>query len=90
MRRYSRTSGYKEGAVIALADTNQFIADNMDSLAQDIAMGEGEYLDTLTDMLGVSDKVAFKSSAQANFSDIFASADVTAEEVSAKIYALAI
>lgn len=84
------TSGYKEGAVIALADTNQFIADNMDSLAQDIAMGEGEYLDTLSDMLGVSDKVAFKSSAQASFSDIFASADVTAEEVSAKIYALAI
>ena len=86
----SGTSGYQEGAVIALADTNRFIADNLDSLAQDIAMGEGEYLDTLADMLAVSDKASFKSSVQANFSDIYSSSDVTAEEVSAKIYALVI
>ena len=84
------TLGYEEGAAIALADTNRFIADNMDNLAQDIAMGEGEYLDVLSDMLAVSDKAAFKSTVQANFNNIYSSSEVTAEEVSAKIYALVI
>lgn len=84
------TLGYEEGATIALADTNRFIADNMDNLAQDIAMGEGEYLDVLSDMLAVSDKAAFKSTVQANFNNIYSSSEVTAEEVSAKIYALVI
>lgn len=84
------TLGYEEGAAIALADTNRFIADNMDSLAQDIAMGEGEYLDTLSDMLAVSDKATFKTNLQANFNNIYSSSEVTAEEVSAKIYSLVI
>ncbi|WP_296322498.1 DUF3015 family protein [Treponema sp. UBA3813] len=82
------TLGYEEGAAIALADTNRFIADNMDNLAQDIAMGDGEYLDVLADMLAVSDKATFKSTLQANFNDIYSSSDVSATEVSAKIYAL--
>lgn len=82
------TLGYEEGATIALADTNRFIADNMDNLAQDIAMGDGEYLDVLADMLAVSDKAAFKSTVQANFDNIYSSSDVTSTEVSAKIYAL--
>ena len=84
------TLGYEEGAAIALVDTNRFIADNMDNLAQDIAMGQGEYIDVLSDMLAVSDKVAFKNTLQANFNNIYSSSDVTAEEVSAKIYALVI
>ena len=82
------TSGYEEGAEIALADTNRFIAANMDNLANDIAAGDGEYLEVLSDMLKVSDKAAFKSSLQANFSNIYSSSDVSAQEVSAKIYAL--
>ena len=86
----SGTLGYREGEAIALADTNRFIADNMDSLAQDIAMGEGEYLDVLSDMLAVSDKATFKSNLQANFNSIYSSSEVTAEEVSAKIYAFVI
>ena len=40
----SGTSGYKEGAVIAMNDTEIFIAKNMDNLATDIARGEGEYV----------------------------------------------
>ena len=82
------TSGYEDGAAIALADTNRFIAENMDNLANDIAVGDGEYLDTLADMLAVSDKAAFKNTVQANFTNIYSSSDVTATEVSAKIYAL--
>ena len=82
------TSGYQNGAKIGKAETNTFIAENMDALAADIAKGEGEYLDTLAAMLEVADPVAFKVSAQAHFDDIFASPDVSAEEVSEKIYAL--
>lgn len=79
------TSGYN-GGLIGKAETDQFIADNLDALAVDIASGDGEYVDALSSMLNVSDAVAFKSTLQENFDNIFTSADVSAEEVSSKIY----
>lgn len=79
------TSGYDKG-LVSMTETNQFVADNMDALAADIAKGEGEYIDTLSSMLNVSDSVAFKATLQNNFDEIFTSADVSAEEVTNKIY----
>lgn len=79
------TSGYDKG-LVSMTETNQFVADNMDALAADIAKGEGEYVDTLSSMLNVSDSVAFKAALQNNFDEIFTSADVSAEEVTNKIY----
>lgn len=79
------TSGYDKG-LVSMTETNQFVADNMDALAADIAKGEGEYIDTLSGMLNVSDSVAFKAALQNNFDEIFTSADVSAEEVTNKIY----
>lgn len=79
------TSGYNKG-LLSMTETNQFVADNMDALAADIAKGEGEYIDTLSTMLNVSDSVAFKATLQDNFEEIFTSADVSAEEVASKIY----
>ena len=79
------TSGYKNG-LLSMTETNQFVADNMDALAADIDKGEGEYIDTLSTMLNVSDSVAFKATLQDNFDEIFTSADVSAEEVASKIY----
>lgn len=79
------TSGYDQG-LVGMTETNQFVADNMDALAADIAKGNGEYIDTLSTMLNVSDPVAFKSTLQNNFEEIFTSADVSAEEVTSKIY----
>ena len=79
------TSGYDKG-LVSMTETNQFVADNMDALAADIAKGEGEYIDTLSSMLNVSDSVAFKAALQNNFDEIFTSADVSAEEVTNKIY----
>jgi hypothetical protein len=84
------TLGYKENAQIGMAATNTFIAENLDALAGDIAKGNGEYIDTLSSMLNVSDTVAFKTSLQKNFTEIFSSPDVSAAEVSAKIYSLVI
>ncbi len=81
------TWGYDKAAV-AMTETNQFISDNMDALASDIAKGEGEYIDTLSTMLNVSDSVAFKASLQNNFDEIFSSSEVSAQEVANKIYSL--
>ena len=81
------TSGYQDGARIGMADADLFIAENMDSLAKDIAIGEGEYLDTLTDILAVEDKVAFKTTLHENFSNIYTSSKVSADEVSSRIQA---
>ena len=81
------TSGYN-GGLIGMEETDKFIADNMDALAADIAQGDGEYVDTLSTMLNVSDSVAFKASLQNNFDEIFSSSDVSAKEVSNKIYSL--
>ncbi len=62
---------------------NQFVADNMDNLAKDIAMGQGEALDTLAELMGVSaeERPGFYSKLQANFSNIFTSPDVQAAQV---------
>ncbi len=80
------TSGYK-GGLVGMDATEKFVGDNMDALAVDIAKGEGEYVDTLAAMLEVSDTVAFKSTLQDNFDNIF-TADSSAKEVSEKIVAL--
>ena len=82
------TSGYEKNAKIGKAETATFIAENMDALAADIAKGDGEYLNTLAAMLAAADPAAFKADTQANFDEIFASPDVSAEEVTEKIYAL--
>jgi opacity protein-like surface antigen len=60
-----------------------FVQANMDNLAQDIAMGRGESLDTFAEMLGVNpgQNAAFNAKLQANFSKIFTSENVVLAEV---------
>ena len=82
------TLGYQNNAVIGMASADSFIAENMDSLASDIAKGNGEYLDTLAMLMNVSDTASFKSAVQANFENIYTSADVTSAVVSARIKAI--
>lgn len=63
--------------------TFAYVRDNMDGLARDIAVGRGEHLTTLAELLAVpeSSKEAFAGSLQNNFSRIF----VTGEESAAVI-----
>lgn len=77
----SGTSGYKEGAVIGMNDVEIFIAKNMDSLAVDIARGEGEYVDTLASIMKVSDTDNFKLKLKTNFDKIYPASGVTSKEV---------
>jgi len=57
----------------------------MDSLANDIAKGHGEYLDTLAHLMKVQNKDTFKNSLHKNFNKIYTSKDVTSKEVVANI-----
>jgi opacity protein-like surface antigen len=61
----------------------QFVQANMDNLAQDIATGRGETLDTFAEMLGVApDRTAvFNARLQANFDRIYTSENVVLAEV---------
>ncbi len=58
-----------------------FLNDNMDQVAEDMSQGQGEALDTLAELMDVSDKDAFAALTQENFSVIFSSNDVTAQNV---------
>ena len=59
----------------------KFVADNMDSIAVEVAAGQGESLDTLLSLIKVEDKVAAAATLKANFSTIYSSSDVTSAQV---------
>lgn len=81
----SGTSGYKEGSAIGVNIVDVYVAENMESLANDIAKGDGEYLDTLAHLMKIENKVAFKNNLHKNFNKIYTSKDVTSKEVVANI-----
>jgi hypothetical protein len=62
---------------------NRFVADNMDNLARDIAMGQGEYLDTLAALMEVpmDEREDFSMNLQANFPEIFPADAITHVDV---------
>ena len=67
---------------IAMNDRAQmFVAENMDSIAIDIASGEGESLETLLSLMDVADKKEACLKLKANFARIYTSADVTSAQV---------
>ncbi len=73
----------KPSKIVSLERLNNYVADNMDNLAHDIAQGDGEYLHTLAVLMEVpeTERQAFYSRLRANFSSIYTSPDVTSAEV---------
>ena len=67
-----------------------FVADNMDNLARDIARGNGEYLNTLAVLAAVPEgkRADFYSRLQSNFSSIYTSEKVTHVDVLTNIETL--
>lgn len=86
----SGTSGCKQATEIVSNETNKFVAENMDGLAQDIAMGTGETLETLAELMEVptAEKAGFFAALQAGFSDIYTSENVEAGTVIDNIVAV--
>ena len=75
------------GKVTADARTREFAAANLDSLARDMAQGNGEVLSTFAGLLGVADadRAAFYAFTQKNFDRIFASEETTELDVLASL-----
>jgi hypothetical protein len=73
----------KPSKLVSNEQLNNFVASNMDNLAKDTAMGHGEYLDTLAELMNVngSKRVEFSQMLQANFSNIFTDGSVSHVEV---------
>lgn len=61
----------------------EFATANLDTLARDIARGQGESLDTLAELMEVPgyQRVAFDRTLQNNFDRIFTNGDVTSAQV---------
>lgn len=61
----------------------KFVAENMDTLAQDMSKGSGESLSTLAELMKVpaEKRVGFYSTLQANFTKIYTSGTVQSAEV---------
>ncbi|HXV21556.1 MAG TPA: DUF3015 family protein [Desulfuromonadales bacterium] len=80
----SGTLGCDQPANIAASERlMEFTVANMDSLARDIARGEGESLATLAELLAVpaENRGEFYANLQGNFADIF----ITGEESAANV-----
>ena len=72
------TKPYK---IVMNDQAQKFVADNMDSIAVEVAAGQGENLDTLLSLIKVDDKALASAKLKANFSKIYSSADVTSAQV---------
>jgi hypothetical protein len=69
---------------------NEFVIANMDNLAKDIAMGQGESLDTLAELMEVpsDSRPQLYAKLQMNFSDIYTSDAIDAAGVVDNIHSV--
>jgi len=77
----SGTSGCKKTTLVMNERTSEFVAANMDTLAKEIAVGHGESLDTLDELLEVKNKLAFNEKLQSNYNKIYSSKSVKMADV---------
>ena len=69
----SGTSGCSKSKFVMNERAAAFVASNMDQLSREIAMGHGESVSTLAELLNVQDKAAFATALQANYNAIYSS-----------------
>lgn len=94
----SQTFGISSGTLnceqanqlVSVKEVEVFVADNMDHIATEAAVGEGAYLSALADLLDIqeSDRGQFYTAMQLNFDKIFTSADVHASDVTRSVVKL--
>jgi Protein of unknown function (DUF3015) len=77
----SGTSGCKKTKFVSNERAEEFVASNMDQLAKEIAVGQGESIDTLAELLSVEDKEEFASALQSNYNSIYTSQNVEMADV---------
>ncbi|ELR64578.1 hypothetical protein C942_02391 [Photobacterium marinum] len=71
------------GEITSTEKLAMYIDANMDTLARDMARGEGDSLATLSEVWGIqeADKAHFAAVVQSEFANVFTSTDVTSDEV---------
>jgi len=77
----SGTSGCKKTRLVMNERVEEFVASNMDQLSKEIAVGYGENIDTLAELLNVDNKELFAYNLQANYNKIYTSTDVKMADV---------
>ncbi len=77
----SGTLGCKKVKLVMNERAEEFVASNMDILAKEIAVGHGESIDTLAELLSVEDKATFSASLQSNYNSIYTSQKVEMNDV---------
>jgi hypothetical protein len=82
------TSGTSNCVDHGASASAMYIAVNQEALKKDIARGEGESLNGLSQILKCSDTAALNSTLQKNYSAIFPSNEVKSEEVNKNIHGL--
>lgn len=77
----------QDGVVQSSAKLGMYTGSNMDLIARDMAVGSGESLHVLADLMDVeaADRPAFFQALQQNYASIFPTADASAEDVLAGI-----
>jgi len=77
----SGTSGCEKTKFVMNERAQEFVASNMDQLSKEIAIGHGESIDTLAELLDIADKATFSASLQENYNSIYTSKDVKMSNV---------
>ena len=77
----SGTSGCTKTKLVMNERAAEFVASNMDQLAKDVAVGQGESVDTLAELLNVEDKALFAASLQSNYNAIYTSQNAKMADV---------
>jgi hypothetical protein len=77
----SGTSGCKRASIVMNERVEEFVASNMDQLSKEIAMGKGESIDTLAELLSIKDSTLFATTLQANYIRIYTSKNVEMSNV---------
>ncbi len=88
VQTFGITSGTSNCVDSGATASAMYIAVNQESLKKDIARGEGESLNGLSQVLKCEDASKLNTTLQQNYSSIFTSSNVKSEEVNANIQAL--
>jgi hypothetical protein len=80
----------RPAAFVQNEEINQFVVENMDNLAVDIATGQGESLDALSRLIQVpaEKRADFNAALQANFETIYPTPQITHDHVLEQIAAV--
>lgn len=77
----SGTVGCKKVKFMMNERAQEFVASNMDSLAKEMAKGQGESIETLAELLEIKNKQAFFATLQASYNDIYTNDHVKMSDV---------